>query len=221
MSGRGPRLFSLPPRIGALPVGSTIKLNVASTPWEFLVVHQGLPSDMYDASCDGTWMLMKDIYENRAWNSSDVNNYETSAIDTWLNGDFLGLLDSNIQGAIKQAKIPYRVNKTIMSGTDGLPVKIFLLSVCEVGSAGTNTPKDGAKLDYFTASSGGDSKRIAYLNGSATIWWLRSPNTGDSSKVWRVGSDGRAGRYPASSLLGIRPAFILPSDFIVTEDMIA
>ena len=41
-------------------VGSIVKLNVNGAVTEFLVVHQGLPSDIYDASCNGTWLLMKD-----------------------------------------------------------------------------------------------------------------------------------------------------------------
>ena len=51
--------------ISDLPVGNAIKLNVGGNPLEFLIVHQGLPGDSYDESCDGAWLLMKDIYENR------------------------------------------------------------------------------------------------------------------------------------------------------------
>ena len=65
-------------RASDLEIGQTIKLNVNGKAWDWLVVHQGLPSDIYDASCDGTWLLMKDIYENRQWNSTDSNVLETS-----------------------------------------------------------------------------------------------------------------------------------------------
>ena len=41
-------------------VGSTVKLKVNGTAREFLVVHQGKPSSLYDESCNGTWLLMKD-----------------------------------------------------------------------------------------------------------------------------------------------------------------
>ena len=50
-------------------VGSTVKLKVNGTAKEFIVVHQGKPSSLYDNSCDGTWLLMKDIYENRQWHN--------------------------------------------------------------------------------------------------------------------------------------------------------
>ena len=47
-------------------IGSTIKLKVNGSARNFIVVHQGKPSSVYDDSCNGTWLLMQDIYENRA-----------------------------------------------------------------------------------------------------------------------------------------------------------
>ena len=213
-------------RLGDLEVGSTVKINVNGTPREFMVVHQGLPSSLYDESCDGTWLLMKDIYENRVWQSSNSNSYKASTIHNYLNSTFLNLFDSNIKDAIKQVKIPYvngTGNSAVGSGANGLSAKIFLLSGYEVGwttSDSSYFPADGAKLDYFTASSGGDSKRIAYRNGSAAFWWLRSPGTDSSYFVWGVRSDGDYNRYDASDSYGIRPAFTLPSTMIVGDDML-
>lgn len=43
--------------ISTLAVGSSVYLNVGGVRKEFLVVHQGLPSSMYDASCNGTWLF--------------------------------------------------------------------------------------------------------------------------------------------------------------------
>lgn len=206
-------------------VGSTVKLNVDGALKEFLVVHQGKPSSIYDNSCNGTWLLMKDCYVSRAWHSSNVNKYESSDIHTYLNNTFLKLLDSNIQEAIKQVKLPYRQNGgsggTDRNGANGLSTKIFLLSGYEVGwttSDNSYFPVDGAKLDYFAASSGGNSKRIAYLNGSATHWWLRSPYTGYTSRVWLVYSGGDYGSSYASFSYGIRPALVLPSTLLVSDD---
>lgn len=198
-------------------VGSTVKLKVNGTAKEFIVVHQGKPSSLYDNSCDGTWLLMKDIYENRQWHNSNVNNLENSTIHSYLNGTFLNLFESNIRDAIKQVKLPYRKNGgsggSDQSGANGLLCKIFLLSGYEVGWTTSDNqyfPQDGAKLSYFTASSGGNSKRIAYLNGSATNWWLRSPGVSFPSAVWYVSTNGSSNSYSASGLGGIRPALILP-----------
>ena len=211
--------------IGALTVGSTITLNVSGVPREFIVVHQGKPSSLYDDSCGGTWLLMKDIYENRVWQSGNINKYESSDINTYLNSTFLNLFDSIIKDSIKQVKIPYRQGGgsggTDQSGANGLPVKIFLLSGYEVGwttSDNSYLPVDGAKLDYFTASSGGDSKRIANFNGSASYWFLRSPYTPRTDIVWGVGYDGVHNTDAPRNSKGIRPALILPSTFEVYTD---
>lgn len=209
-------------RMSDLEIGKTIKLNLNGTPWEWLVVHQGLPSSIYDASCDGTWLLLKDIYEKRKWHSSNVNKLETSTVHSYLNGDFLNLFDGKVKGAIKQVKIPYRkgggYGGTDQSGANGLLTKSFLLSWSEVGF--TDSP-DGAKLDYFTASSGGNSTRIANFNGSADDWWLRSQSTDATRYVFGVYSDGDYFSDRASVSNGIRPAIILPSDMLVTDDMLA
>lgn len=208
-------------------VGSTVKLKVNGTAKEFIVVHQGKPSSLYDDSCNGTWLLMKDIYENRVWQSGNINKYESSDIHTYLNNTFLNLFDSNIKDAIKQVKIPYRKNGgsggTNQSGANGLSCKIFLLSGYEVGwTSGDNQyfPQDGAKLSYFESGTGtsANNKRIANLNGSAAGWWLRSPNTYYTYTVWGVYSDGNYYYGSASGSGGIRPALILPSTLLVSDD---
>lgn len=211
-----------------IAVGSTVKLMEGGAAVEYLVVNQGIPSNssLYDASCDGTWLLRKNIHSERQWNTSDANKYETSAINTWLNGDFFNSLGSVEQAAIKQVKIPYRKNGgsggTNQSGANGLPCKVFLLGGYELGWTTRDNdyfPVDGAKLTYFESGSGSsaNNKRIANLNGSATNWWLRSPRTHDTNIGWRVLSDGDyAGRFPSFSY-GIRPALVLPKTALFDE----
>lgn len=208
-------------KLSTLDIGHSVFANVGGVRKEFLVVHQGKPSSLYDASCDGTWLLMKDGYEYRQWNNDNVNRYEASTINTYLNGTFFGLFDSDIQGIIKQVKIPYLNDGgpgSVYSGANGLSCKIFLLSGPEVGLAGVYyMPNDGAKLDYFNANTGSDSKRIAYLNNRTAGWWLRSPYINYIEYVWYVNNDGSGSRYAASTPWGIRPCIILPSDALVDE----
>lgn len=208
-------------------VGSTVKLKVNGTAKEFIVVHQGKPSSLYDNSCDGTWLLMKDIYENRQWHNSNVNNLENSTIHSYLNGTFLNLFESNIRDAIKQVKLPYRKNGgsggSDQSGANGLLCKIFLLSGYEIGFTTSDNPYfpvDGAKLSYFESGTGtsANNKRIANLNGSAAYWWLRSPCTDDTGGEWLVDTNGSYRNIDASDSYGIRPALILPSTLLVSDD---
>lgn len=220
--------------LGNLPVGSTVKLNVNGTATDFLVVHQGLPSSMYDSSCDGTWLLMKDCYESRQWHSSNVNDYANSTIHNYMNSTFLGLFDSDIQSQIKQVKIPYRpgsgTSTTINSGANGLSAKIFLLAGYEVGFNQSITnqymPIDGAKLNYFelgdTSGTTARTKRIASLNGSTAMWWLRTPVNNAATVAWRVEEDGHAdaNARASSTNISVRPALVLPSTLYYYDDAI-
>lgn len=211
-------------KLGTKAVGSIVKLKVGGTAKEFLVGHQGKPSSMYDESCDGTWLLLKDSFEGTRWHSSDDNNLENSTIHSLLNSTFLNAFESNIMDAIKQVKIPYRKNGgsggSDQSGANGLLCKIFLLSGYEIGfttSDNSYFPVDGAKLSYFEAGTGtsANNKRIAKLNGSADYWCLRSPITNNTSLVWFVNYNGVCEASKASSWSGIRPALILPQDMEV------
>ena len=214
--------------ISDLAVGSTVKIAVNGTLRDFLIVHQGLPSSLYDDSCNGVWLLMKDIYENRQWHSLNVNDYANSTIHSYLNSTFLAMFDSNIQKAIKQVKLPYRAGsgygKTVTSGANGLSAKIFLLSSTEVNLVhGYEPTNEGACLSYFsgTAQNGADTKRVAYLSGSAAAWWLRSPYCnfyyGSQSALY-VDSNGNWRYNDCSNSRGVRPALILPSDTLVSDD---
>lgn len=207
-------------------IGSTIKLKVNGSAKDFIVVHQGKPSSVYDDSCNGTWLLMKDIYENRQWHSSNTNDYANSTIHSYLNSTFLNLFESNIKNAIKQVKLPYRkgsgTSTTVTSGSNGLSAKIFLLSATETSFNFSTMPSgEGAELAYFKgcADNSSDSKRVAYLDGSATGWWLRSPDCSSFGVALGVYSNGDWNNgYGCSGSNGIRPALILPSTLLVSDD---
>lgn len=201
---------------GSLAVGSTVKLNVGGAATNFIVVHQGLPSSLYNGRSTGTWLLMKDCYENSKWNSGGHNGYASSTVTSYLNKTFLKLFDATTQAKIKEARIPY----ALQGGgpvLNSFAAKIFLLSGYEVGLTADNDanfPADGAKLSYF--ASGNDAsanrKRIAKMNGYANTWWLRSPYGGDTGSAWLIRTNGDYGHSSVADSMGIRPALILSSD---------
>lgn len=211
-------------KLGTKSVGSIVKIKVNGASKDFIVVQQGNPNtSTYDSSCAGTWLLMKDIYTTSTFGNS--NSYKDSSIHTYLNGTFYNLIDSDIRNAIKQVKIPYQNGTgsggSLATGSNGLSTKVFLLSGYEVGWTTSDNgyfPKDGVRLAYFGNSSSGNSKRIAYNGSSAAIWWLRSPRTDDNGGVWFVGTDGSYYYSWYGGPYGVRPAFILPSTLVVSDD---
>ena len=203
-------------KLGTKAVGSIVKIKVNGAAKDFIIVHQGLPSSAYDASCNGVWVVMKDIYTTMKWDGSN-NDYLNSDMTAYLNGTFISLIDADIRNAIKQVKIPYTnySNNNVMSGSNGLSCKVFLLSGTEVGFSGVSYMNtEGAKLSYFDSAS----KRVAYNGSSAAIWWLRSPYTNDLSNVWGGRTDGSSNYYWCRDSYGVRPAFILPSTLVVSDD---
>ena len=215
--------------LGTKAIGSTVKLKVNGTLRDFIVVHKGKPGSMYDASCDGVWLLMKDCYEAKRWHSSNVNDYANSEVHSYLNSAFLNLFDADIRAQIKQVKLPYRAGsgygKIVTSGASGLSTKIFLLSSTEVNLVhGYEPTNEGACLSYFsgTVQNGADTKRVANYNGSAVSWWLRSPycvsSLGATSALgvlsgggWINGGCSYTGWY-------LRPALVLPSNLLTSDD---
>ena len=204
-------------KLGDMAVGSTVKIKVDGTVKDFIIVHQGKPSSIYDDSCDGTWVLLKDIYTTRTFGSRN-NSYKDSSIHSYLNSTFYDLIDSDIRAVIKQVKIPYWYGTgrdgSLATGSNGLSTKVFLLSCYEIGARnGYGIPNDGAELDYFKS---GD--RVAYGSGGATTWWQRSPQTGNTYNVCFVNSAGSSNVNNYGNFNGVRPAFVLPSLLVVFND---
>lgn len=199
--------------VGSLSVGTIVKLNVNGAPRNFIIVHQGNPdSSVYDSSCDGTWMLMEDIYEKRALDSA-YNTYPNSATHTYLNNTFINLFDSDIQNAIKQVKLPYaQKSTTVVTGSDGAPAKVFLLSYIEMGFPNSSSvTSEGAVLDHFKSVP--HAKRIAYFDGAATPWWIRSLYRGVMGGNIHISASGLYENCSYTNIFGIRPAMILDSSF--------
>ena len=205
-------------KLGTKAVGSTIKLNLNGSPREFLIMHQGNPSaSMYDGSCDGTWVRMKEAFQDMLFGSS--NSYSDSSVNNWLNDTFLNMLDHDIrEQGVKQVKIPYRpgrgTSNTVNTGANGLSCKAFLLSIREMGFRESWMPNDGVTLAYY---SGGGTK-VINLNGTPARAWSRSPGLSGSNNVCGVEADGSANSWSRSLSHAVAPALVLDSDLWVSDD---
>ena len=156
--------------LGSKAVGSIVKIKENGAAVNYIVVHQGLPSSIYDSSCDDTWLLRQDIAERQVWDSGNSNVLESSDIHSYLNNTWINRYDADTRNYIKQVKIPYRQNGgvtgTDRNGANGLSCRIFLLSGYELGwttDISSHLPVDGAKLSYFDSGTGGtaNNKRPA------------------------------------------------------------
>lgn len=205
--------------LSELSVGSIVKLNVDSVSNNWLVVQQGIPSSKYDSSCDGTWLMMESLYGSVKWNNSfsALNDYSTSNVDQYLNSDFLNLFDSDVKNAVKTVKIPYRSgggsSGSVVTGASGLSTQVFLPSAQEMSSSTlTSVISEGATLAYFKGK--GDTDRIAYKNGVASRYLIRTPDKSNDYYITLVSNKGRVGSgYSCADPYPVRPIIILPYTF--------
>lgn len=203
---------------GDLLVGQTVAIKESGTPIPYLVVHQGNPdAGLYDASCEGTWLLRQDITSMRIYGSSRFYPYSSmpAYLDPDISGSATSGLDEKIKNAMKVVQIPYHASTGgVMSGANGLPCRAFLLSPREYGDGNYLMPADGVTLDYF--KGGGAANRIAYYEGEPARHWTRSDRL-EGSTVWVVLENGTFTTLSISYSLGARPAFILPYDYQFEE----
>lgn len=212
--------------LGDKSVGDVVKIKENGVAVNYIIIHKGKPSTMYDNSCDGIWLLRQEAHSLRAFNNPVWNDYEKSDIRVWLNSDFLNTIDSKIRSVIKVVKIPYKnglgsdETTEVHSGVLGLLCRVFLLSACEVGVADTsNCPVDGVQFQYFNSTS-----RIAKnSSGTAVIWWLRSPSTNAGGGAWCVDTSGSGSPQNTTfTNIAVRPAFVLsPSLVVSTDDVVS
>lgn len=217
MSGRSPRIISvkLPTRIGSLTVGGTIKLNESGSPVEFYISAQNYEPELNGAG--RTLLVRKDTCQDRMHFSETDNAYAGATLDAWFNETFLLRLDADIQAKIPTTKFfytPGNGDKTVAT----LERKIFALSGTEYGGSASNTMNsEGTELPIAAAIE------KAYLNGSAVNHWTRTPNIYNEVRAYYIDTTGALkGNYNAYSYnYYARPAFTLPSDFVVTDEMLA
>lgn len=206
-------------RLGDVAVGTIVKLNESGDPVNYIVVQQGSPSNLYYGFENVTCLLRQDIHSNKMWDDSD-NRYAQSSINSWLNGTFLNLFDSDIRAQIANVKIPHAASSSgqnVQTGINGLSTKAFLLSMTEVNLSDEWAPVLGVTLSYFNGAN--NSKRIAKLNGAAKIWWSRSPDTFWDTKMRCIDSNGDiTGNHEVTESYGARPVIPLNSDIFMLDD---
>ena len=200
--------------VGELPAGTIVYMNVDGVRTPYIVVHQGNPdTSAYGASCNGTWVLMKDIYTLTRWQNRQNTRYdeEYSCLVRQLAQTFPSKLETVIQNNLIPLKLLNVYSFQDISGD-----KVFPL-----------TSDDLSKMDYFR--DGIASKRIANYNGVANGYWLRDPSS-DGSSIKYVTATGVITTRDDNSYLssyqgqGFRPLYILntaslmaDSDFNIIE----
>ena len=186
-------------------VGDQKAMTIGGT--DYLIDIIGINNDTYTAG--GTAPLtfqLHDCYaDKKAMNISDTNSggWTSCAMRSTHLPAILALMPAEVKNGIRE------VNKLTSAGNKSSTInttsdKLFLLSEIEIFGIGRNSMSgEGTQYDYYKA---GNSK-VKKLNGSAVIWWNRSPRASSSTAFCLVGSSGGEGTIGASYDRGVAFAF--------------
>ena len=153
-----------------------------------------------DKSAGNVWTPQTNFDRPPAWAGN------TAGFMSDLDSDFLAVIG--------------KVNKTtaLNTVTDGggsitLDDKFFLLSRSEVYGGLENNINEGSPYPYYKdysnlseAGETADINRIKYRNGTAQLWWLRSPYAVAANSVRGVSTGGIVSQYSPSGVYGVAPA---------------
>lgn len=205
--------------LGDLSIGEEVLIEETpgESPVRYVVLHQGLPSDLYDASCNGTWMIRaKSIEPARNWNTAPgAVWYDTCDLNEYINGTFFQSLPLWIRNMVKPVRIPYSEYNNgweIHSGAEGAQVNAFVLSAYEVTSTETLYTQDGSKLDFF------DSDSYNNLGITNAIWSRSMYKNNTNSYAGAIQTNGSLTSYMITATSYTCPVMIFNSSVQVYVD---
>ena len=144
---------------------------------------QNAPIEWQVLSIENNKMLVISRYglDSKRFDSSS-NNWANSEIRQWLNGEFYN------KAFTEQEKM--RINLSNLSDV-GTSDNVFLLSKEEAKKYFANNNERKCKATEYAKKNG------VYVNSANDygIWWLRSPHSDYSNRVYNIISIGSVGRY--------------------------
>lgn len=223
--------------------GSTVKILEGGNYVDFIIAARDYESSLNGTG--GTLLVRKEMLGTPAWNSTAVNAYSGSTIDTYLNDNFKNALSSYIQSKIRKTKFYYTPGNGNTS-LSTLSRNVFLLSAKEIAyneytngqmwgkgcnGEGSLLPTALKIFEAFPSSSTG----VVYIT------WTRTPvynasyfgipsghNTDSAVGCWYTDSSDRVSYssypttrkwdYDTTQHYGYQPAFVVDSNLKIGID---
>ena len=186
-------------------VGNSKTMTINGASYQVDII--GKNHDTYTAGGKAplTFQLHDCYADKKAMNSSNTSSggWTSCAMRSTHLPAILALMPTEVQNGIRE------VNKLTSAGSQSDTInttsdKLFLLSEVEIFGSSTNSVAgEGTQYDYYKA---GNSK-VKEWNGSATIWWERSPRAGSSTRFCVVYGNGSAYSNDASNVRGVAFGF--------------
>lgn len=159
------------------------------------------------------------ITTNKITSSLSSNGgWQSSTMRTYVNNDIYNAMPTDLQNAIIDTRVISGHNENESNNYATLD-KIYLLSSAEVWEEYTTminiiypdtAYKNSRQLDYYSANkvaTNNYSGAIKKKNGTASIWWLRTPSNSNTMSFFSVAASGARTSYYVNQSYGISPAF--------------
>lgn len=208
------------------PVGTIFKMNIQSTPYEFIVVQQGVPTSgyTYSSNCNGTWLLMKNTFIEKQFSSYEYDSsFNDSDMKKYLDGDFYNSFDSTHKSKIKRVTVPYQYwSRYTDYSTATSTGYVFLPSMAELGFASyIDGGHDGSALDYFKVTPDDEASSLR-VSGDRKVYWSRTGDGGRNpphiAAVQTNGSWYRGADTGVDDTHSVRPMIIIDPNAMFNDN---
>ena len=170
-------------------------------------------SETSETAC-GFVVEFADIIARQKFNSrrTNVGGWKDSELRTYVNGIIYNALSSDLQNVITTTKVISGHGSTSGETNFETQDKLYLLNAQEVWSTNKYDTSVGTskQLDYYKnqgVTTDNYDGAIKQYNGSNSVWWLRSADSGDTGSFLSVDIGGGWLIDGASRSYGVSPAF--------------
>jgi hypothetical protein len=166
----------------------------------------------------GALLLREEPLDSPMPYNSYSGYYKGSSIDEYLTGEFTDGLQAEVRGALLDTEITITAESSLGvtgDGVESVSRGVFLLSYTEIGQSGSSIANvEGKPLKYFQDDPG---RVVAYKDGEAASWWLRTSYTWGDNSAWGVGPAGTLGGGAVYEPNGVRPALCVDGSLPIEE----
>lgn len=154
--------------------------------------------------CAFQWEQKNCLLERGYMNSSNTNQggWKNSARRAWCNNVYYNAIPATLRPIFKQHINQSGKGGGSSSGVDDTTDYIALRAEIEIfGSRTSSVEGEGSQVAYYQTSA----NRVKKLGdaGSTSVWWERSPCSGNGTSFCRVAADGGAGYASAGNDRGL------------------
>lgn len=186
-------------------VGDSKTVNIGGTNYEVQIIGFNHDDNVSGGKAAYSFQLVDCLNQTQQMNTSNTNTggWNGSAMRGRMS-TYKSQLPAALRNVIKTVKKKSGTGGGSSSGTQQTNDDLFLLSEIEIfGTTTYSVAGEGTQYEWYKAGN----SRIKKVNGSANVWWERSPRSGNTYNFCLVISSGSADISSATNSFGVSFGF--------------